>query len=161
MPIAPRAGRRSEIASRGTRIWYKDWGSGQPIVFSHDWPLCGDAWDDQMLFLSAHGYRTIAHDRRGHGRSDQPSGGNDMNTYADDLATLIEALDLRDVVLISAIPPLMLRTEANPTVCRPRRSTKFAAACSPTGRNITGCCRAVFRRQPAWRRCPQGIKDDF
>src|SRR5450432_581854 len=125
----------------GTQIYYKDWGSGQPVVFSHGWPLSADAWDDQMLFLAERGYRCIAHDRRGHGRSDQPWVGNDMDTYADDLAELIEALDLKDAihvghstgggevtryigrhgtkrvakaVLISAIPPLMLKTEANP-----------------------------------------------
>ncbi|MES2353669.1 MAG: alpha/beta hydrolase [Pseudomonadota bacterium] len=125
----------------GTQIYYKDWGSGQPIVFSHGWPLNADAWEDQMLFLSARGYRCIAHDRRGHGRSSQPWDGNDMDTYADDLATLVETLALNDVihvghstgggevaryigrhgtervakaVLISAIPPLMLKTAANP-----------------------------------------------
>ena len=84
----------------GTQIYYKDWGEGQPVVFSHGWPLNGDAWENQMLFLVQHGYRTIAHDRRGHGRSSQPSEGNDMSTYGDDLATLIETLDLRDVVLV-------------------------------------------------------------
>src|ERR1700728_5106513 len=78
----------------GTDIYYKDWGAGQPIVFSHGWPLSADAWDDQMLFLSSHGYRTIAHDRRGHGRSDQPWNGNDMDTYADDLAELMEKLEV-------------------------------------------------------------------
>jgi non-heme chloroperoxidase len=125
----------------GTQIYYKDWGEGQPVVFSHGWPLNADAWENQMVFLAQNGYRTIAHDRRGHGRSSQPSGGNELDTYADDLAALIEALDLQDAVmvghstgggevtryigrhgtsrvakaiLVSAIPPLMLKTEANP-----------------------------------------------
>lgn len=125
----------------GTQIYYKDWGSGQPVVFSHGWPLSADAWEDQMLFLGDHGYRCIAHDRRGHGRSSQPWNGNDMDTYADDLATLVEMLDLQDAihvghstgggevaryigrhgtqrvakaVLIGAVPPLMLKTAANP-----------------------------------------------
>jgi non-heme chloroperoxidase len=125
----------------GTRIFFKDWGEGQPVVFSHGWPLNGDAWEMQMLFLAQNGYRTIAHDRRGHGRSDQPSGGNEMDTYADDLATLFEELDLHDAVmvghstgggevaryigrhgtsrvakavLVDAVPPLMLKTEDNP-----------------------------------------------
>ncbi|GEO12396.1 alpha/beta fold hydrolase [Microvirga aerophila] len=125
----------------GTEIYYKDWGQGQPVVFSHGWPLTADAWDDQMVFLASHGYRCIAHDRRGHGRSSQPWDGNEMDTYADDLAALVEALDLKDAihighstgggevaryigrhgtkrvakaVLISAVPPIMLKTEANP-----------------------------------------------
>jgi non-heme chloroperoxidase len=125
----------------GTQIYYKDWGTGQPVVFSHGWPLCGDAWESQMLFLASNGYRCIAHDRRGHGRSSQPSGGNEMDTYADDLAALIEELDLRDAVLVGhstgggevtryigrhgtsrvakavlvgAVSPLMLKTETNP-----------------------------------------------
>ncbi|WP_370677727.1 alpha/beta fold hydrolase [Pleomorphomonas sp. PLEO] len=125
----------------GTRLFYKDWGAGQPIVFSHGWPLSSDAWDQQMLFFGQHGFRVIAHDRRGHGQSDQTWTGNDMDRYADDLAELIEALDLKDVVLIGhstgggevahyigrhgtdrvakvvlvgAVPPLMLKTEANP-----------------------------------------------
>jgi len=125
----------------GAEIYYKDWGKGQPIVFSHGWPLTADDWDGQMLFFGQQGYRVIAHDRRGHGRSSQTWDGNDMNTYADDLAELFEALDLKDAimvghstgggevarylgrhgskrvakaVLISAIPPLMLKTEKNP-----------------------------------------------
>lgn len=125
----------------GTQIYYKDWGSGQPIVFSHGWPLTADAFEDQMFFLAQNGYRCIAHDRRGHGRSGQSWDGNDMDTYADDLNTLVESLDLKDaihvghstgggevtryigrhgtarvakVVLISAVPPLLLKTAANP-----------------------------------------------
>jgi non-heme chloroperoxidase len=125
----------------GTQIYYKDWGTGQPVVFSHGWPLSSDTWDGQMLFLARHGYRAIAHDRRGHGRSSQTSLHNDMNGYADDLAAVMDALDLRDavlvghstgggevaryigrhgskrvakVVLIAAVPPFMLRTESNP-----------------------------------------------
>jgi non-heme chloroperoxidase len=125
----------------GTQIFYKDWGKGQPVVFSHGWPLDADAWDAQMLFLLQKGYRVIAHDRRGHGRSGQPTGGHEMNTYADDLATLMDTLDIRDatlvghstgggevaryvgrhgtkrvsrVILIGAVPPLMLKTDTNP-----------------------------------------------
>src|SRR6516165_965494 len=84
----------------GTRIYYNDWGNGQPVVFSHGWPLSCDAFEDQMFFLASRGYRCIAHDRRGHGRSDQPWTGNDMDTYADDLAALIETLGLHDAVLV-------------------------------------------------------------
>jgi len=124
-----------------TQIYYKDWGSGEPVVFSHGWPLSADAWESQMLFLASHGYRCIAHDRRGHGRSSQPWNGNEMDTYADDLAELLEALDVKGAtlighstgggevtryigrhgascvaraVLVGAVPPLMLKTKANP-----------------------------------------------
>jgi len=125
----------------GAQIYYKDWGKGQPVVFSHGWPLSADAWEDQMMFLADRGYRCIAHDRRGHGRSSQPWNGNEMDTYAGDLAALVEALGLNDAmhvghstgggevaryigrqgtkrvakaVLIGAVPPLMLKTPANP-----------------------------------------------
>jgi non-heme chloroperoxidase len=125
----------------GTNLYYKDWGAGSPAVFCHGWPLSSDSWESQMFFLASKGYRPIAHDRRGHGRSDQPSEGNDMNTYADDLAALMEKLDVKGAVLIgfstgggevaryigrhgtkrvakavliSSVPPLMLKTPANP-----------------------------------------------
>ncbi len=132
----------SSLTTRdGTQIYYKDWGSGRPVVFSHGWPLSCDAWESQMVFLADRGYRCVAHDRRGHGRSSQPWNGNDMDTYADDLAVLVETLDVKGatlighstgggevaryvgrhgtsrvagVVLMSAVTPLMLETKANP-----------------------------------------------
>lgn len=132
----------STITTRdGTNIFYKDWGTGQPIIFSHGWPLNADAWDEQLVYFASRGFRAIAHDRRGHGRSSQPWNGNEMNTYSDDLASLMEQLDLKDAimvghstgggevtrylgrhgtkrvkkaVLVGAVPPLMLKTAANP-----------------------------------------------
>ncbi|MFY8092170.1 MAG: alpha/beta fold hydrolase [Niveispirillum sp.] len=129
------------ITDDGTQIYYKDWGAGRPVLFSHGWPLNADSWENQMLHLASNGLRAIAHDRRGHGRSSQPWHGHDMDTYADDLAQLMEALDLKDailvgfstgggevtryvarhgvariggIVLVGAVPPLMLKTDANP-----------------------------------------------
>ncbi len=152
----------------GVEIFYKDWGSGQPIVFSHGWPLSADDWDTQMLFFLQHGYRVIAHDRRGHGRSTQTGDGHDMDHYADDLAALTAHLDLQDAVhvghstgggevvhyiarhgegrvakavLISAVPPLMVQTDANPAACRRACSTTSRPSWPPTGPSSTAPCR--------------------
>ncbi len=188
--------------SDGTRLFYKDWGSGTPIVFSHGWPLSADAWDAQMLFFGERGYRVIAHDRRGHGRSDQPWDGNDMDTYADDLAELIESLDLRDIVivghstgggevtryigrhgtsrvsravLLGAIPPLMLKTDANPgglprsvfdeirEGTRNNRAQYFKDLALPFyGYNRTGAQVHEGVIDQFWRICMQGgIKGEY
>jgi non-heme chloroperoxidase len=170
--------------SDGTLLFYKDWGVGQPIVFSHGWPLSADDWDAQMLFFLHHDFRVIAHDRRGHGRSAQPSEGNDMDHYADDLADLTQHLDLHDavhvgysagggevarylgrhgqsrvakVVLISAVTPSVLQTDTNP-VGVPRRNSKACKRSWPrTVRSSIGpCLRAVLQLRPAGRRAVRG-----
>ena len=151
----------------GVEIFYKDWGNGQPIVFSHGWPLSADDWDAQMLFFLGNGYRVIAHDRRGHGRSTQTGDGHDMDHYADDLAALTAHLDLRNAIhighstgggevthylgrhgesrvakaaLISAVPPLMVKTPANPSGWRRRFSTACRRSSQPTGRSSITIC---------------------
>jgi non-heme chloroperoxidase len=173
----------------GTQIYYKDWGSGQPVVFSHGWPLSADAWEDQMVFLGARGYRCIAHDRRGHGRSSQPWNGNEMNTFADDLAALVEKLDLKDAihvghsmgggevarylgrhgtrrvakaVLIAAVPPLMLKTAANPGGLPIAVFDKIRAGVLADRSQFFKDLSATFygaNRPGAW--ASQGLQDSF
>ena len=173
----------------GTEIYYKDWGKGQPIVFSHGWPLSADAWEDQMLFLGDRGYRCIAHDRRGHGRSSQPWDGNEMNTYADDLAELVKALDLKDAihvghstgggevaryigrhgtkrvakaVLISAVPPLMLKTAANPGGLPIEAFDQIRAAVQADRSQFWKDLSAAFYgANRAGSKVSQGLRDSF
>ena len=173
----------------GTQIYYKDWGSGQPVVFSHGWPLSADAWEDQMFFLTSHGYRCSAHDRRGHGRSSQPWHGNDLDTYADDLAALVEALDLRNAihvghstgggevaryigrhgtqrvakaVLIGAIPPLMLKTPDNPAGTPIEVFDQLRATSWLTARSSSRISSAPFygANRPG-ATISQGLRDSF
>jgi non-heme chloroperoxidase len=152
----------------GTEIFYKDWGKGQPIVFHHGWPLSADDWDNQMMFFLAQGYRVIAHDRRGHGRSSQTATGNDMDTYAADVAELAEKLDLMNAIhvghstgggevtryvaqhargrvakaaIISAIPPVMVKSEKNPAARRSRCSMATAPVWLPIGHSCTSMSR--------------------
>jgi non-heme chloroperoxidase len=173
----------------GTRIYYKDWGAGKPVVFSHGWPLSADAWEDQMVFLADHGYRVIAHDRRGHGRSDQPWGGNEMDTYADDLAALVEALDLTGAthvghstgggevaryigrhgtkrvakaVLIGAVPPLMLKTAANPGGLPMETFDQIRAGVQGDRSQFFKDLRAPFYgANRAGSKVSQGLRDSF
>ena len=173
----------------GTQIYYKDWGSGQPVVFSHGWPLSSDAWEDQMMFLADRGFRCIAHDRRGHGRSGQPWEGNEMDTYADDLAALTEALNLQDAVhvghstgggevtryigrhgtkrvvkavLIGAVPPIMLKTPANPGGTPMEAFDQIRAAVkSDRSQFFKDLSAPFYGANRAGSKVSQGLRDSF
>ncbi|MGO4171967.1 alpha/beta fold hydrolase [Bosea sp. TAF32] len=174
----------------GTKIFFKDWGRGPAIVFSHGWPLTADAWDPQMFFMMSRGFRCIAHDRRGHGRSSQPANGNDFDTYADDLSALLEELELKDIVLVghsvgggevtrymgrhgtrrvskavlvSAIPPLMLKTPANPSglPIEVFDTTRASLAASPTQFYRDLGDGPFYGANRPGSKVPQGVKDAF
>ena len=173
----------------GTQIYYKDWGGGQPVVFSHGWPLSSDAWEDQMIFLADRGFRCIAHDRRGHGRSSQPWEGNEMDTYADDLAALTEALNLQDAihvghstgggevaryigrhgtkrvakaVLIGAVPPIMLNTPANPGGTPMEAFDQIRAAVkSDRSQFFKDLSAPFYGANRAGSKVSQGLRDSF